>query len=60
MNAQEPKVNFSNHSGSNLIKLEKMFKIMKDFNSLNESILPLKVNLNKVSHKRILASMAFK
>lgn len=60
MNVQQPKVNFGNDEGSNLIKLEKMFKIMKDFNTLNESILPFKVNLNKVSHKRILASMAFK
>ena len=37
-----------------------MFKILKEFNTLNESILPFKVNLTKASHKRILANMAFK
>lgn len=38
-----------------MTKLEKMFKILQSFDSLNDSILPCKVNLNKISQKRILA-----
>lgn len=43
-----------------MTKLRKMFEIFKDFNTLNDSILPFKVNLNKISQKRIIANMAFK
>jgi hypothetical protein len=41
-----------------MTKLEKMFKILQSFDSFNDSILPSKVNLSKISHKRILAGIA--
>lgn len=41
-------------------KLKKMFEIFNEVNTLNDSILPFKVNLNKISQKRILANIIFK